>query len=102
MHRLLGQIDYEGRFLGAVASNHLATPIREWFREHPEEADTENHFFARFDRRPDGHFRCYLDLVGAHHWHAVESGTTLPLALKHSLESLIPDVPLSEFEAREN
>lgn len=94
MTELLGKIDYQGKDLGKVASQHLAEPIRRWFMDHPHEIDAKNHFFVSFDRQKDGKYRCYLDLLGRHHWHAVESGTTLPQALRRTLDSAVPDVIL--------
>ncbi|MBX3032332.1 MAG: hypothetical protein KF865_00275 [Bdellovibrionaceae bacterium] len=101
MSDLLGKIDYQGRFLGQVASDHLAEPIRRWFRNHPHEIAPQNYFSVSFDRQNDGRYRCYLDLVGRHHWRAVESGTTLPQALKRSLDSALPDVVLTDMESAE-
>lgn len=98
---VLGRIDYQGQFLGRTASNHLADPIRHWFRDHPDEIAPENYFSATFRRKSDGSYRCFLELVGKHHWTASESASTLPHALRKSLDNALPDVSLSDWDNSE-
>lgn len=96
MSDMLGKIDYKGDFLGKVASEHLAEPIKRWFSNHPDEVARQNYFSASFDRNKDGGYRCFLDIVGSHHWRASEVGKTLPQALRRSLDNALPEVILSD------
>lgn len=101
LSHLRGLIADREKYLGKTTSRHLADPIRHWFLEHPDEIAPENYFSATFRRQPDGSYRCFLELMGKHHWQASESGPTLPHALRRSLEQALPDISLSEWDNRE-
>lgn len=99
--RYLGRIEATTNRMGRRGEVELAKPIREWFKDHPEEIARENYFSASFRQQPDGSYRCFLEIMGKHHWTARETGRSLTHALKRSLESALPDVSLSEWDNRE-
>ena len=99
--RFLGRVEARDNKIGRRGEIELAKPIRDWFQEHPEEIARENYFSASFRRQEDGSYRCFLEIIGKHHWTGRESGPTISHALRRSLDHALPDVSLSEWDNRD-